>query len=375
MEVRSFSFDAALTDGFVQLCSTLYAGDRHWIPPMRSSMVAQFAPEFPFYQVSGNEHCHFAALRDGDTIGHVSAFVTPRMRDPQGIRVGCVGLFECVEEYDVAEALLSKAVEWLRTRGGVERIWGPVNFDIWHGYRFKRRGFECGTFLGEPYNRPYYPDFFERFGFTVRRSWSSVELRGRSTIENVVAKAESRYQDLLRRGYRFGRFDDRDPNHMRTLYALVTRSYEGFLGYTPLEFSDFDRIFGPYMRVIDSRFACFVYNPENEAVGFSIAYPDPANAVRAMRGKDNWYAKLQFALRIRSAKPVVFHTIGITPEEVARQHGLGSATAFHTAHAVIDAGYDTLLVALMAEDSLVRKIVGGNIDQADREYILYELTR
>ena len=33
-------------------------------------------------------------------------------------------------------------------------------------------------FLGEPYNKPYYPAFFERFGFRACRRWNSFELPG-----------------------------------------------------------------------------------------------------------------------------------------------------------------------------------------------------
>ena len=295
------------------------------------------------------------------------------MRDSKGRQIGCLGFFECVEDYDVAADLLGKATEWLKQRDSVARVWGPVNFDIWHGYRCMRRGFELEPFLGEPFNKAYYPGFLERFGFAICKTWCSMEIRSRDALERVVAKSEPRYQQCLDDGYRFERIDAHAPSSMRLLHALTTRSYNGFLGLTDIDFVNFDRIFGGYLRVIDTRFANFVYDPEDQPAGFAIMYPDPSSAVRAMNGRDNAYAKLKFALRRKQTKRVVFHTLGITPKEIDKHHGLGSALTYHGVRSALDAGFDRVLLALIGEDSLARKIVGDSIEQAEREYALYEM--
>jgi hypothetical protein len=373
MDIRSFTFDSALSRAFATFCTRLYADEPRWIPPSRRALLAQFSPEFPFFQRPDNEHRHFVARRGRDVIGHVSAFLNSDMRDATGRQIGCLGFFECVEDFDVAEELLGNATEWLKRRDSVARIWGPVNFDIWHGYRCMRRGFEREPFLGEPFNKSYYPVFLEKSGFAVCKTWCSMEVRDRRVLEDVLAKSEPRYQQILDDGYRFQRIDGRDPSSMRLLHALVTRSYEKFLGFTDVDFANFDRIYGTHLRVIDSRFAHFVYDPDGQPGGFAIVYPDPSNAVRAMNGSDNVYAKLKFALRRKQTKRVVVHTVGITPEEIEKRHGLGSALAYHGIRSALDAGFDRAVLALIAEDSLARKIVGDSIDQAEREYALYEL--
>jgi PAS domain-containing protein len=346
-DVRAFSFDAALTEKFVGLCERLYADDPCWTPRPRETVRAQFAPEHRFYRGSGRRHRHFAAVREGELIGHVSAFLDPHMLDCEGHPAGCLGFFECVEDYPIAEELLGSAVEWLQHHAGLSCIRGPIDFDIWSGYRFKRRGFEHGTFLGEPHNKHYYPAFFERFGFAVRKKWYSTEIRGRRALEGVVAKSEERYRSVLSAGYRFRPFDGRDLEDLRALHVLVNRSYEGFLGFTEIELREFERGFGGQLRSMDSRFVTLVHDPTDAIVGFSIAFPD--------------------------SDRVVCHTMGITPEEVEKRHGLGSALAFHMIRSVLEAGFETALVALVAEDSPVRAIAGGRIDRADIEYALYEL--
>ncbi len=373
MEIRSFRFDRALSRGFAKLCGELYANEKQWIPPLRRSLLAQFAPDYPFYQKLGNQHRHFVALQGNRVIGHASALLNRDLHDSEGRQIGCLGFFECVEDYTVAKELLDHALEYLKQCDAVGPIWGPINFDIWHGYRCMRRGFNRELFLGEPFNKSYYPQFFERFGFVVRKTWCSTEITDRRVLEDLLARLEPRYRRIIGAGYRFGNFDGRDGVDLRTLHALISQAYERFLGFTAIDFTDFNRMFLSSLKVLDLRFVTLIFDPRDRPAGFSIAYPDPANAVRAMRGKDDPYAKLQFALRRKGADRAVYHMVGITPEEVEKRHGLGSAASFHTFRTLVDAGFDTIVTALISDDSLGRSIVGNSINQADREYVLYEL--
>jgi hypothetical protein len=54
-----------------------------------------------------------------------------------------------------------------------------------------------------------------------------------------------------------------------------------------------------------------------------------------------------------------------------KRHGLGSAIVYHTVRAILDAGFDTLVGALLADDSPASTFVGDAIHHADREYALY----
>jgi hypothetical protein len=290
---------------------------------------------------------HFAALQDGETIGRVSTFHPPSLHDEGGRPVGCLGFFRCIDEYAVAEALLHAAVEELRRRQADAAIWGPIDFDIWDAYRFKRTGFGNESFLGEPSNPPHYPRFFERFGFVVRKSWRSTEVRGRDVLEAVVARLEPRHRRAVRSGYRLRRFDSQDPDDFRTFHELLSRSYERFLGYTAIGLDRFERSFAMQLRAMDPRFLTLAYDPNGRAAGFAIAFPD----------RDR----------------VVFHTLGITPEELRTRGGLGSALCVHLVRTALDAGFEAILAALVADDSLVHRIVGAAAGSPESEYALYEL--
>ncbi len=93
---------------------------------------------------------HFAVFAADRMLGHVTAFVNRDLQDRDGTPVGALGDFECVDDASVASEFLGAAIHWLRTTGGRNRIWGPINFDIWNGYRFMTEGFDTCRFHGEP---------------------------------------------------------------------------------------------------------------------------------------------------------------------------------------------------------------------------------
>jgi len=98
---------------------------------------------------------------------------------------------------------------------------------------------------------------------------------------------------------------------------------------------------------MDPRFVTLVHDPSGAIVGFNIAFPD--------------------------ADRVVSHTMGVAQEEVRKRHGLGSALACNTARTALDAGFEKVLIALVAQDSPVRGMLGSRAVRGDTEYVLYEL--
>jgi len=375
MAIQCFEFDAGLSAAFAAFREDLYRKDSNWIPTTRSDFLSQFVPEFPFYRKPGNRHLHFIATANSKIIGHVSALVNRDLKDRDGSPVGSLGFFESVDDYPAASDLLGHATEWLRRENDIHRIWAPVNFDIWHGYRLMTRGFAEKTFYGEPYNKNYYPEFFTRFGFSAKKTWDSLEMEGRGTLDNMIARFEPRYRKLLDEGYQFHSIDLFQANDLRQLYTVLIHSYQGLLGTTPFEYDDFDRLLGQYLRTFEARFVNLVYDPTGNLVAFSVAYPDYSDALRAAGGKPNQSGKPRAHFQPSAADRVIFYMIGATPEEVARRHGLGSATYYHTVQQILSAGFQAVLFAIIADDSGGRSLLGAGMRVAQRTYALYELNR
>lgn len=374
MSIKAFTSDPALTDAFVRLGYDLYRGDPNWIPPSEKELYAQLSPDFPFYQKPRNAHRHFVAEVRGACVGRLSAMINTDLHDADGTPVGTIGFFECVDDYGVAEDLLHAATQWLRDERDIRRIWGPMNFDIWHEYRFMTRGFDLKPFYGEPYNKQYYPAFFDHYGFTAKQQWESFDYGGREDLETILDHFAPRYRQFVEKGYHFVHFGKHGHGEdLRRLHIALAQSFSSFLGFTPLSFAEFEGLFTRFQYALHPRLFTFIYDGQDNLAGFAGAILDMSDGLRAMRGKDHLRARLRFLFHRRRAHRILFYLIGATPGNGARHAGLGSAAVYYIVREVLSAGYDCLMPALIACGARSRAWAGGSAVPAPRQYTLYEV--
>jgi hypothetical protein len=91
------------------------------------------------------EAAFWLALKDGKVVGRISAQVdslviaegTPGM----GPGTGHWGMFECIDDKAVADALFAAAEDWLRAKG-MTRAMGPFSLSIWDEPGLLVQGFD-----------------------------------------------------------------------------------------------------------------------------------------------------------------------------------------------------------------------------------------
>jgi hypothetical protein len=375
MAIIHFTFDGTKTETFIKFAYDLYCRDTGWIPPLKTEMQKQFAPSFMFYQKPGNSHRHFLATAGKKIVGRVSAMFNQELKDTDGTPVGTIGFFECIHDVDVARDLLDYSTNWLREEKGVRRIWGPMNFDIWHGYRFMTKGFDQKLFYGEPYNKAYYPDYFERYGFIAKYYWDSVEIAGRKPIEKMIAFGQQRYELLVDKGYRFTRLNTkRLKDDLKKFHSVLTRSFNGFVGFTLISLEEFIQLFEKSRHAFHPEFFTFIYDEKNVLAGFVLALLELSDAIRSMNGKDNWMSIMRFIYNRQRTNRINFYVAGITPEEERKKSGLGSAGLYFIVRQILNKGYNTVIFALMAKGNRAHKLLGEHAQEPSREYALFELS-
>ncbi len=374
MAIKQFSFDPLLTNSFMRLVYDLYREDGHWLPPHEEELFAQLSPQFPFYQQSGNGHRHFLATTGDLETGRISAFINRDLKDKDGTPVGTIGFFECINDYAVAQDLFDSAIHWLRDEHGIRRIWGPMNFDIWHGYRLMTRGFGERPFPGEPYNKPYYQEFFERYGFAARQNWSSVEVTGRDALEKIIAPPAPYYQKLLDRGFHFEPFGrGKVKDNLHKLHSMVMSSFGGMLGFTAISLAEFETVCIASWEAFHPRLLTFVYNEKNLPVGFSAAFLDISDKIRGRSGQCKLLTQSRFEAARQADNRILFYLCGSVPKETTKKADFGRAVFYHTIRNILNEGYQTVLIALMSRAGAMARLVGEDVRDPQRQYTLYEI--
>jgi hypothetical protein len=373
MGLVTFTFEREATARFIDLGYDLYRGDPGWVPPLRVELEAQLSPTFPFYARPGNDHRRFLAMSRGRAVARVMATVNGALRGEDGAAEGAVGFFEAAHDDGAAADVVGAAVEWLHAAHGVRRVRGPLNFDIWHGYRFMTRGFERERFFGEPCNKPYYSDVFERLGFTVCRRWSSFELPGSLPEEGLSSSRGLSWRDFVARGYGFEAFGQHPfDESVALLHHVLTQSFSSFPGYTPIALGEFRELMSLARHVLHPRCSTFVFDEAGALAGFAAVLVDVADAVRAMNGSSSLAGRSRFLWRRRHANRLLLHLGGITPAEAGRHTGLARAAFHHTLALIRAERCEEVVASLVARGNPVRRLYGAYARDAVREYALYE---
>jgi len=286
-----------------------------------------------------------------------------------GDPVGHIGFFESVPDYAVAERLLAEATAWLRSEG-CTTVRGPINFDTWHSYRFVTAGQErMPPFLLEPYNPPYYPEFWERFGFQVSARYFSNLAHDPAY---TAALLERHHTKAVAGGCRFRPFDPgRFDQELRLLYDLSCEIFRDNWGYREIGFAEFAGLYTGAKRILDPGLCVIAEHPDHGPVGFLFGMPDYGAAVRAARGRGGLLGAAAFLLARRKPELALLKTIGVSP--AARGTNVGFAMCYVHYRHVLSAGYRQGIHALMIEDNTSRRMSAAKGGDIVREYAVYDL--
>jgi hypothetical protein len=283
----------------------------------------------------------FVAVVAGRPAARAVATVNPDLHDRDGTPVGTIGSFAAEGEGAGLE-VLAAAGEWLRGRG-LRRVFGPMNGDLWRGYRFMTRGFDRPPLLGEPRNPATYPAIFERAGFRVRRLWNTFELD-----RDALSDLRARFDDaVLPSGYRTLAFADQPLGAaVDALHGALLASFSGFLGFTPISLADF-RALVSGEAAVHPEASILVFDETAAVVGFTVVFRDP------------------------HSDTLLLHLGGITPEEARKKSGVVRASFREVLLRLRAHGATRVLATLVARGNPVRRLYGPYAADERREYALY----
>lgn len=141
-------------------------GDRHWTAPprgaIRRALVARYEADRKRDAIGVFIAEARGAIQADQVIGTIAVWVAGESEEDLSARFG---LFEVINEPEVAEGLIEAAEMWLLERFPVAAIRGPCSLDERQTPGLLTDGFNVRPALGLPYNPPYYPEIIESAGY------------------------------------------------------------------------------------------------------------------------------------------------------------------------------------------------------------------
>jgi hypothetical protein len=224
-------------DAFIKFPWRIYANDPAWVPPLLLERKEFLNREkHPFYE--HGDAALFLARSGGEIVGRIMASDDPKYNALHQSNVGCFGLFESVNDTNVAAALFQAAENWLRGKGRDE-IMGPIDYSTNYVCGLLIDGFEHPPTVLTSHNPPYYAALIESGGFTKIKDfyawWFPDANRGITRLRRLASKFIKRNSVSIRPG------DMKNiREESRRLREIYNQAWEKNWGFVPFSESEIE---------------------------------------------------------------------------------------------------------------------------------------
>jgi hypothetical protein len=308
---------------FIRLPFRLYADAPQWVPPLISERRRHLSrTRNPFFEHAEAEY--FLAERDGQVVGRISAHVDRRLNQFQDVDWGLFGFFECIEDPEVAGALLDTARGWLAQRG-VERMVGPMDFSTNHECGLLVSGHELRPQILENWHHPYYAGLQEERGLgkTMDLLKWQILTEDHGKVLPVIYELAGRLE--AEHGIRVRAMRRRDfKAEVRRFMQVYNEAWERNWAFVPLTDKELDAYARELRPLLDEKWA-YIAERGDETVGVALTLPDYNLVLRHLHGRLVPFGWARFLRERRRIDEIRVFALGV---KRAVRH-TGTAAAFY----------------------------------------------
>jgi len=280
VEVRPVETKKAWRD-FVTFPYKHYKDNPCWVPPLLMDQKVLLDPQkHPFYEHAKAQF--FLARKKGKPAGRIAAIVDEKHNEFHQEKTGFFGFFEAIEEYEVAEKLLTAARNWVKNQG-MERFRGPVNPSQNEDCGLLIDAFDASPVIMMPYNLPYYADLLEQFGLTKAMDLYAYYIDDKNPPPEKlvrVAEAVRKREKLTVRPIEMKNFDE----EARKVWYVFNNAWSKNWGFVPMTKNEFAHLAKNLKQVVVPEIALMA-EIDGKPVGFSLSLPDVNQALLRLNGR------------------------------------------------------------------------------------------
>lgn len=336
---------------FIKFPWRIYVDDPAWVPPLIIERKAFLdRKKHPFFE--HGDAALFLARRGGNVAGRIMASDDPNYNLLHGTNVGCFGLFESINDPEVATALFRAAAGWLRARGRDE-VMGPIDYSTNYMCGLLIDGLEHPPTVLTSHNPPYYAALIERCGFAKVKDffawWLPDAAEALARLHRFASRVAKRQKATIRPAdlSKIGE----ESQRIREVYNAAWRQNWGFVPFTPKEFEFMANELKP---IVEPDFT-LIAEIDGKPAGFILCVPDINVALRHLKnGRLTQFGLpiglmrlLYYKRRIKTTRLVA---LGIVPEY--RRHGIAEMLVLRVIESVmVRRGFSGGECSLVLEDN------------------------
>jgi len=268
-------------DAFIKFQWQIYTNDPAWVPPLIIERKAFLNRKgHPFYK--HGDAALFLARKNGKIVGRIMASDDPNYNSLHETNAGCFGLFESIDDHDVAAALFEAAAGWLRSKGRTEMM-GPIDYSTNYVCGLLIDGFQFPPTILTAHNPPYYRGLIESCGFMKAKDWyawwfsdpSKAAAHLRRLAERRFARCPATIRPANLKNLR---------DESRRLREIYNQAWEKNWGFVPFTQDEIEFMTNELKPLLVPEFA-WIAEIGKKPVGFTLCLPDINVVLRDLNGR------------------------------------------------------------------------------------------
>ncbi len=327
----------------------IYRNDPLWVPPILPDRLKTLDPQkSPFFEHGYAEF--FIARKNGRPVGTICAAVDDKANKAVNKNECVFGFFECVDDPEVAEALLDHAAEWAQQKG-LDSLYGPFNLDYEDGYGVLVGGMDRPPAIMCGHTKHIYQEYLENYGFTPARGENLAFMRDLTKDQDKLQEV-IQFAEKVRKRKNFT-IRNADLSHWKeevdVVYSLINPSLAHLPGHEPWQREALDNLMAPFVDLAIPELILFAEH-EGKPIGFFPALPNFNEVLIHVNGlrypwdylKAAWYSR-------RKIKSASIKSVLVLPEYWGS--GVAILLFAEMAKRLMEAGYEWVDLSITSADN------------------------
>ena len=271
---------------FVDFPNRLYRDNENFVPAFFGDDMADWDekknPAFEYCEARS-----WLAYKDDQVVGRIGAILSHASNKKWGTKRMRFSQVDFIDDREVSKALFDTVENWARERG-MEEMHGPLGFCDLDREGMLIEGFDKRSMFITYYNEPYYIDHLTALGYEKDVDWVENLIPLGDNYSETYKRLKKISDTMLRRtGFRkvdVSKRSDVKP-YVRKAFDLINVAYAHLYGTVELNERQIDKYTNKFLPLIDPDFCCLLIDDNDDLMGFAVAAPSMAEAMKKSRGR------------------------------------------------------------------------------------------
>ncbi len=340
LELREGDFEA-----FFEAPFAAYGHASPYVSPLKSDLKRFLAPSNPLFS-GASKLTYWTAHKNGRVLGRITAHIHHESNECHHELRGCFGYFDCVDDKEVAQALLQQAEDWCRAQG-MTRIAGNFNLTA-----MQQIGVVTDFFQNEPYtdqiwSPPYLQTLLDKCGYQAVFPMTTFEvdltavapLKPGPKHQAIMDDPAFSFVPITRKNIAARIEDARE---------ILNSSFQKNPMFVPVSKTEFAFQAKDMKWILDPRISTMLTYQDKPAACV-ICIPDVNPFLRAIRSRLGWMLPWHFLKHRFFNKRAVVIFVGVMPD--LQNLGVAPVMLRHMIRSLQKAGYEKMANTWIADEN------------------------